>query len=135
MLSTSTFTNVSPATQRIAFGILTVVAFGLYFGLQLLGHPLVAVGAFVVFFGGAIALVAGSSSTLFDERDRRHHDYAAGQTVTLYGWLCAVGFPTFIVLEAFDQVSIPEWLAPISVAVIVFYLTYVAFQFVSRWRA
>lgn len=131
----STHRSTSPSiTQRTAFSALVALAFVLYFGLQVIGYPLAAVGAFVVLFGGAIGLVARSSNRLFDERDQQLHERAAGHTVALYGWLCAVAFPTLIVLETFDQVESPGWLDPIGAAIFVFFITYVVIQMGLRFN-
>lgn len=125
----STTTNRSTSiSQRAIFGTLVVVAFALYFGLQAIGHPIAGVGAFAVCFGVAIILVVRSNARLFDERDRRIHERAAGHTVALYGWISAIAFPSLVVLDALDRIAMPEWLGPIGAAVIVFYLTYAAIQ-------
>lgn len=110
--------------RRVLFGSLIVIAFVVYFGLQAIGYPLLSVAGFVVFFGGAIGLAAGSSQRFWDERDQQVHERAAGYTVAMFGWLSAVAFPTIIGLEAIGHLEPPAWLAPISAAVIVFYLTY-----------
>lgn len=119
---------------RTIFGALVLVAFVSYFGLQAVGRPLAGVGAFVVLFGGALALWSASTTRLFDERDRRRHQHAAGRTVAVFGWLCAVGFPTMVALDALGHVTWPAWLSPVGAAVIVFYLTYVGVLFAGRVR-
>lgn len=134
MLDILTLNQLEPSKQRSIYIGLVIAAFILYFGLQTIGYPLWGVAAFVGLFGTSIALVAGSSARLFDERDQQIHEQAAGATLTLYGWICAVAFPTVVALEALDQATFPGWLQPISVGIIVLYLTYVGMQFVIRWR-
>lgn len=132
MLSISRYNRLNQTTQRTIVLSAAALAFVLYFGLQSVGYPLAGVGAFVVLLGGAVGLSVGSTARLFDERDHRVHERAAGHTIALYGWMCAIGFPTVVALDAIGHVTFPDWLVPISVAVIVVYLTYAAFQFVLR---
>lgn len=133
MADNTTISTSSPRFRRIAIGGLIVSAFVLYFGLQAAGYPLAGVGAFVVGFGGALALAAASSVSMWDERDDRIHERAAGWTVALFGWIAAVAFPTVVVLEALGAIAWPAWLTPISAFVIVFYLTYAGFQLYDRF--
>lgn len=136
MTSNDTTRTISPfGSRRIVYGCLIAAGLALYFGLQVVGYPIVGVGALVAGFGGAFALAATSNAPMWDERDDEIHRRAAGRTVALFGWLAAVAFPTVVVLDALGQLAFPPWLAPISAFVIVFYFTYGGFQLYDRFIA
>ncbi|ELY38831.1 hypothetical protein C497_06599 [Halalkalicoccus jeotgali B3] len=86
-------------------------------------------------FGVAITLALTSDRPLWDERDDEIHRHAASRTVTLFGWLAALVYPTIVVLDALGLLEFPLWLVPISAFIILFYLVYGGFQLYDRFAA
>ncbi len=124
--------NLSERTYRRAYGSLSGLS-GLALGvLVALDYPLVGVAGFVVFLGAAGALQASYSGPLFDERDRQAHERAAGRTLAVFGWACAVFFPTMTALVALDYATWPDWLVPIAFLVPIVYGFYGVLLFVGR---
>jgi len=124
--------NLSERTYRRAYGSLSGLS-GLALGVLIaLGYPLVGVAGFVVFLGAAGALQASYAGPLFDERDRRSHERAAGRTLAVFGWACAVFFPTMTALVVLGYATWPTWLVPIALVVPVVYGFYGVALFVER---
>lgn len=117
---------------RHMYGVLSGLS-GLVLGVLIaVGQPLVGVAGFVGLLGAAGYLQVGYSGTLFDERDKQTHERAAGWTITLFGWACAVFFPTMTVLVALNYTTWPTWLVPIAFVVPVVYGMYGVFLVVAR---
>jgi uncharacterized membrane protein len=86
-----------------------------------LGYPLLGVAGFALLFAGAGYLQVSHSGPMFDERDRRIQERASAWTLALFGWTCAVFFPTMTALVALGYTTWPEWLVPIALLVPVVY--------------
>ena len=124
----------SERTYRHAYGVLSGLS-GLVLSVFIVvGHPLVGVGGFVGLLAVAGYLRVHYSGPLFDERDRRAHERAAGRTLALFGWACAVFFPTMTAVVALGWTSWPAWLVPIAFVVPVVYGVYGVILFASRRR-
>ena len=119
-------------TYRRTYGVLSGLS-GLILGVLIaVGRPLLGVGGFVLLLGAAGYLQVSYSGTLFDERDRQTHERAAGWTLTVFGWACAVFFPTMTALVALEYTTWPVWLTPIALVVPVVYGVYGVFLFAAR---
>ncbi|WP_225335718.1 hypothetical protein [Halomicrobium urmianum] len=124
----------SERTYRLTYGALSGLS-GLALGLLVAaGRPLAGVAGFALLLGAAGYLQVTYPGALFDERDRRIHQRAAGRTLALFGWACAVFFPTLTALVALGYATWPEWLVPIALTVPVVYGTYGALLLVGRRR-
>lgn len=99
-----------------------------------LGYPILGVAGFAVLFGAAGYLQVAYTGTLFDERDHRTHERASGWTLALFGWACALFFPTMTVLTALNYATWPRWLVPIALLVPVVFGTYGLLLLVARRR-
>lgn len=99
-----------------------------------LGYPLVGVAGFALLFGAAGYLQVSYTGTLFDERDQQTHERASGWTLALFGWACALFFPTMTVLTALNYTTWPRWLVPIALLVPVVYGVYGLLLVVARRR-
>jgi uncharacterized membrane protein len=108
-------------------------ASGLTLGVLIaFGYPLVGVSGFALLFAIAGYLQVTYPATLFDERDRRVHERASGWTLALFGWACALFFPTMTVLVALGYTTWPDWLVPIALLVPVVYGVYGLLMLVAR---
>ncbi|MFC4541218.1 DUF2178 domain-containing protein [Halosolutus amylolyticus] len=90
----------APETYKrlmLACCVFAGVALGVGSALQ---RPLVAVGLYAVGMIAAVAIPSATSYTLFDERDDTIHRRASGFTLTLFGWLAAIVFPSLVVLSS-----------------------------------
>ena len=90
----------APETQKrliVTFGALAGLALGLGAAL---GRPFVGVGIYVVSMSAAMVTPHVTEVTLFDERDDTIHRRASGITLTVFGWLAALVFPSLVVLAA-----------------------------------
>ena len=113
-------------TYRRAYVGLWIAA-GVLFGLLIgTGRRLWATAAFFLLAGAAVALRATYDGTLFDERDDEVHYRASGHTITLYGLLSAVVFPTLVALEALGMYEWGTVASAAAWAVGVLYITYAA---------
>lgn len=134
MTETMSNTALSERSYRRAHGVLSGLS-GLALGVLIaLGRPILGAVGFVALLGAAGYLRVNYAGTLFDERDERITERAAGYTLTLFGWASAVLFPTMTALVALGYASWPGWLTPIALVVPVVYGTYGAFLFVARRR-
>lgn len=108
---------------------------GLMLGVLIaFGYPLVGVAGFALLFGAAGYLQVNYSATLFDERDKHIHERASGWTLALFGWACALFFPTMTALVALGYTTWPDWLVPIALLVPVVYGVYGLLLLVARRR-
>ncbi|MUV85273.1 DUF2178 domain-containing protein [Natronomonas sp. CBA1123] len=108
-----TTTRFDPATfKRTTFGVTLLAALalagGVVFEAPFVGIAVYALGLLTVF-----ALPAVTDARLFDERDDEIARKAAGTTLTLFGWLSAIVYPSLVALSATGQFS---W-GPASTAV------------------
>lgn len=113
-----------PKTYKRLMGISFALA-GLALGLgAALDQQLVGVGAYAVGMVTGFAIPYLSEFTLFDERDDTIHRQASGTTLTLFGWLAAIVFPSLVVLETTPHFSWgpASWSLAITTAVV--YLTF-----------
>ncbi|MDQ2056141.1 hypothetical protein [Halobellus sp. H-GB7] len=134
MTETMSTTAASERSYRRAHGVLSGLS-GLALGVLIaLDRPLLGVVGFVAFLGAAGYLRVSYAGTLFDERDERTHERAAGWTLALFGWASAVFFPTLTALVALGYTTWPTWLTPIALTVPVVYGAYGVLLLVARRR-
>lgn len=86
--------------------------------------PLVAVGLYVIGMTGGIILPYTTSYTLFDERDDTIHQRASGVTLTVFGWLAAIVFPSLVALSTTPHFEWGPVTTTLSITTAVVYLTY-----------
>lgn len=113
-----------PKTYKRLMGISFVLA-GLALGLgTALDQQLIGVGLYVVAMATGFAIPYLSEYTLFDERDDTIHRQASATTLTLFGWLAAIVFPSLVVLETTPHFSWgpASWTLAMTTAVV--YLTF-----------
>lgn len=134
MTETTSPTFESEQTYRRVYAALSGLS-GLALAVLItLGYPLVGVAGFALLFGAAGYLQVSYTGTMFDERDQHLHERASGWTLALFGWACALFFPTMTALVALGYTTWPDWLVPIALLVPVVYGVYGLLLLVARRR-
>lgn len=109
----ATSTRFDPGTYRRATVGLSLLGAVALAGGTVLGRPFVGVGVYVVALGSVFVAPAVSDRRLSDERDQRIAARASAATLTLFGWLSALVYPSLVALSATGNFS---W-GPASTAV------------------
>jgi uncharacterized membrane protein len=135
LLSTMTETTHSPRIgARSQFVGLWALGSLLYVALIVAGLPLVAVAAFAVAGGAAVALQGTADRPVFDERDEQFLEEASANAVRVLGIGSAVVFPTMVILRALDYVEWPAWFVGFAWFVAGFFALWTAFLLLARYR-
>ncbi|SDY61657.1 hypothetical protein SAMN05216564_10713 [Halopenitus persicus] len=71
---------------------------------------------------------------LLDDYDEAIHQRASGVTLTLFGWLSAIVFPSFIVLSATPYFKWGPWTTILRNITGTIYITYALLVGYYRWR-
>ncbi|MCY4731885.1 DUF2178 domain-containing protein [Natronomonas gomsonensis] len=112
-MNSTTTTRFDPTTyRRTTFGVTLLAALALAFGV-VFEVPFVGIAVYALGLVAVFSLPAVTDVRLFDERDDAIARKAAGTTLTLFGWLSAIVYPSLVALSATGQFS---W-GPASTAV------------------
>jgi hypothetical protein len=103
-MSTTT-TRFDPGTyKRATVGLSLLAAVALAAG-TVLQRPFVGIGIYVLALGTVFALPAVTETRIYDERDDELMGRASATTLTLFGWLSALVYPSLVALSATGQFS------------------------------
>ncbi len=95
----ATPTQFDPGTYRRATAGLSLLAAVALAAGTALQRPFVGIGLYAVALGSVFALPAVTDATLFDERDDEVMGRASAATLTLFGWLSALVYPSLVALS------------------------------------
>ena len=101
----ATTTRFDPGTYRRATAGLSLLAAAALAGGTVFRRPFVGVGIYAIALGSVFVLPAVTDATLFDERDDEVTGRASAATLTLFGWLSALVYPSLVVLSATGRFS------------------------------
>ena len=93
-------TQSDPETYERATVGLSLLAAAALAGGTLLRRPFVGIGIYALALGSVFVLPVVSDDTMFDERDDRIMGRASAATLTLFGWLSAIVYPSLVALWA-----------------------------------
>jgi uncharacterized membrane protein len=93
-------TRFDPATyKRITVGLTLLAALALAGGV-VFERPFVGIGVYALGLGTVFVLPSVADVRLFDERDETIARNASATTLTLFGWLSAIVYPSLVALSA-----------------------------------
>ncbi len=97
---TPTESRFDPGTYRrasVAFSLLAAVALATG---TVLRRPFVGIAVYALALGTVFLLPAVADARMFDERDDKIVGRASAATLTLFGWLSALVYPSLVALSA-----------------------------------
>ena len=98
-------TQPDPETYKRATAGLSLLAAAALAGGTLFRRPFVGIGIYALALGSVFVLPVVSDDTMFDERDDRIMGRASAATLTLFGWLSALVYPSLVALSATGNFS------------------------------
>mgnify|MGYP006268669909 CR=1 FL=1 len=98
-------TRFDPTTYRRTTVGLTLLAALALAGGVVFDVPFVGIAVYALGLATVFALPAVSDMRLFDERDDAIARKASATTLTLFGWLSAIVYPSLVALSATGQFS------------------------------
>ena len=101
----ATTTQPNPETYRRASVGLSLLAAVALAGGTLLQRPFVGIGIYALALGSVFVMPVVSDTRIFDERDDRILGRASAATLTLFGWLSALVYPSLVALSATGDFS------------------------------
>ena len=130
----ATSTNPDPETYKRATVGLSLMAAAALAGGTLLRRPFVGIGIYALALGSVFVLPVVSNGRMFDERDDRIVGRASAATLTLFGWLSALVYPSLVALSATGNFSWGPATSAVAYATLAVYATFgVALAYV-RYR-
>lgn len=132
-MSTTT-TRFDPGTyKRATVGLSLLAAVALAAG-TVLQRPFVGIGIYVLALGTVFALPAVTETRIYDERDDELMGRASATTLTLFGWLSALVYPSLVALSATGQFSWGPASSAVAFATVAVYGTYAVALGYHRYR-
>jgi uncharacterized membrane protein len=121
---THTASRFDPGTYRRATVALSVLAAVALAAGTVLQRPFVGIAVYAVALGSVFVLPALTDTRVFDERDDELTARAAGTTLTLFGWLSALVYPSLVALSATGQFAWGPATAAVAYATVAVYATF-----------
>jgi len=120
----ATSTRFDPETyKRATVGLSLFAAVALAAGTAF-QRPFVGIGIYVIALGSVFLAPVFSETTMFDERDDRIAARASAATLTLFGWLSALVYPSLVALSATGQFSWGPASSAVAFATVGVYATF-----------
>ena len=104
-MTNATSTQPDPETYKRATVGLSLLAAVALAGATLLRRPFVGIGIYALALGSVFVVPVVSDTRMFDERDDRIVGRASAATLTLFGWLSALVYPSLVALSATGNFS------------------------------
>ncbi|PSQ33759.1 DUF2178 domain-containing protein [Halobacteriales archaeon SW_12_69_24] len=130
----ATSTRHDPETYKLATVGLSLLAAVALAGGTLLRRPFVGIGIYWLALGSVFVLPVVSNSRMFDERDDRIVGRASAATLTLFGWLSALVYPSLVALSATGQFSWGPATTAVAFTTVAVYATFGAAVAYVRYR-
>ena len=130
----ATSTRPDPETyKRVTVGLSLLAAVALAGG-TLLRRPFVGIGIYALALGSVFVVPVVSDTRMFDERDDRIMGRASAATLTLFGWLSALVYPSLVALSATGNFSWGPAPSAVAFTTLAVYATFGAAVAYFRYR-
>ena len=130
----ATSTRPDPETYKRATVGLSLLAAVALAGGTLLRRPFVGIGIYALALGSVFVVPVVSDTRMFDERDDRIVGRASAATLTLFGWLSALVYPSLVALSATGDFSWGPATSAVAFTTLAVYATFGAAVAYFRYR-